>query len=100
MNKSGRPSKFKKDMLKDAETLARLGFTEKDFCTYWGVTDRTFYRWKAKNNRELCQAIYRGQVIVNITLTKKLYEKAQEGNVQAIIFWLINRCSDCWKRCK
>jgi len=95
--KGGRPSKFKEDLLKDAEVLAGLGFTEKDFCTYWGICPRTLYRWKNKNGGELRQAIEKGKLNANITATKALLNKVKSGNLTAIIFWLTNRCPESWQ---
>ena len=93
----GRPTKFKKDMIKDAELLAGIGLTEKDLATYWGVSKRTFEYWKRHNEGELLHALLKGRLSANITVTKQLYNQATQGNVTAIIFWLINRCSEYWK---
>lgn len=93
----GRPTKFKKDMIKDAELLAGIGLTEKDLATYWGVSKRTFEYWKRRNEGELLHALLKGRLSANITVTKQLYNQATQGNVTAIIFWLVNRCSEYWK---
>ena len=93
----GRPTKFKKDIMKEAELLSGFGFTEKDFCGYWEVSERTFYYWKKKNEGELLQAIEKGKTNANITATKALFNKVQEGNMTAVIFWLTNRCPELWR---
>lgn len=93
----GRPLKFRKEMLKDAELLAGLGFTEEDFVGYWGVHRSTYYRWKAKNEGELCDAIRRGRLNADITATKRLWERVERGDLDAIWKWLTSRRPNTWK---
>ena len=93
----GRPTKFRKDLIKDAEVHAALGFTEKDLAAYWGVSKRTFEYWKKRNNGELLHALLKGKLSANISITKQLFNQAITGNIKAIIFWLTNRCPEYWK---
>ena len=92
----GRPTKFKKDLIKDAELLAGMGFTEYNFATYWGISAETLRRWK-RNTPDLCGAIKKGRLTANISVTKSAFNQAVRGNVTAIIFWLTNRCPEYWK---
>jgi len=94
--KTGRPLVFKNKMLKDAEILGSLGLTEEDLSTYWGVSPRSVTRWKQKNDR-FCQAIKRGKLEANISVSRKLYELALGGNLGAAVFWLSNRAPESWK---
>lgn len=91
----GRPTKFKADMLKEAENLCGLGFTEECLATYWDVSSETVRRWK-RRNPDLCVAIEKGKLGANITVTQKLFNKCKDGNLTAIIFWLTNRAPDVW----
>lgn len=95
MAKRGRPTKFKKELIKDAEQLAGLGFTEENFATYWEISPETLRRWKRKNP-DLSGAIEKGKLRANISVTKSLFNNAKEGNLSAQIFWLTNR-TDTWK---
>jgi len=97
MSRRGRPSKFKNDMIKDSETLAGLGFTERDFCVYWGIKRAAFYKWKAKNKGELRDAIERGKNSANINIVKKIYEKAIAGSPSLLMFWATNQMPETWK---
>lgn len=92
----GRPVKFKRDMIRDAELLAGLGFTEKDFVAYWRIDRSTFYRWKKKDGRELCDAVERGRLSADITATKQLWSKVEGGNLDAIKYWLAKRRPEYW----
>lgn len=83
-------------MIQDATLLASLGFTEQDFCSFWQISERTLSRWKKKRTDDLCQAIEKGRLEANISATKALFNKVQEGNMTAIIFWLTNRCPEIW----
>ena len=91
----GRKSKFKPEMIDDAEKLATLGFTEENIATYWGVSFETLRRWKRKDE-DLTMAINKGRLNANLSVTKKLFEKCQGGNMTAMIFWLTNRCPEHW----
>lgn len=97
MNKiyKGRPSKFREDMIKDAELLTGLGFTKANLCVYWGISEDSLLRWE-KKNPALCGAIERGRLNANISVTQKMYQLTQNGNLSACIFWLTNRCSELW----
>ena len=94
--KGGRPTKFKDNLLADAQTLGGLGFTEEELATYWSISSRTLNRWKHRNP-ELCQAIKKGQMNANISVTRSMYGQANRGNMTAVIFWLTNRCPELWR---
>lgn len=93
--KKGRPTKFREEMIRDAELLAGLGFTKESLCVYWGVSMDSVKRWERKCPA-LCGAIERGRQNANISATQKLYQLVQNGNLSAIIFWLTNRCPELW----
>lgn len=75
--------------------LLGLGFTEEDLAKYWKVSHDTMLRWK-KRMPQFCVAIEKGRTDATVSVTKSLYNKAQEGNLTAIIFWLTNRRPDLW----
>jgi len=93
--KNGRPDKFKVKMLEDAEALGALGLTQDQLAVYWGVDPSTVRRWKRKNP-ELCTALEGGKQRANITVSKKLFDLAKLGDMQAIKTWLYNRAKDQW----
>lgn len=90
----GAPTKFRKQIIDEAEALAGLGFTKQDFCHYWGISRDTLNRWERKNI-DLSDAIKRGIASANVSVTKALYNAAKQGNIVAMIFWLKNRAG--WK---
>ena len=92
---AGRPTKYKVDLMSDAKLLAGLGFTEENLCTYWEISPRTLARWK-KKNKELSQAIKKGRMNANISVTKSMYNQALRGNMTAVIFWLTNQAPELW----
>lgn len=87
---------FRTTMIQEAEVLCGLGFTEENLATYWLIRPQTLNRWKRKNPH-LSSAIEKGRVNANVSVTKKLFNRASEGNLGAIVFWLTNRCPDLWK---
>jgi len=96
----GRPPKFKVDMIKDAEQLGALGFTEEQLALYWGVAPRTMTRWKKINGQggeDLCQAIERGKLRAEASVSRKLFEEATNGDIQAMKYYLNNRAKERWQ---
>jgi hypothetical protein len=94
-NFKGRPTKFREDMLKDAELLAGMGFTQEMLCSFWGISEDSLTRWKQKNPA-LSGALIKGKQKATLTITQKLFQLAQNGNLSAMIFWLTNRCPELW----
>jgi DNA-binding XRE family transcriptional regulator len=97
MNKKfrGRPSKFKEEMIKDAELLAGLGLTQEMMAVFWGIDEDTLTRYK-QINPEFLGALEKGKQNANIKVSQKLFQLAQNGNLSACIFWLTNRCPELW----
>lgn len=93
----GRPTKFTKDLIKDAELLASNGLSERDIYSYWGISERTYYYWKTKNEK-LCQAVRRGRLIADIKAVQQLWNLCMKGDVKALTFWLANRRPEYWGR--
>lgn len=94
--KRGRPSLFREDIIQQAEVLGGFGLTEQSMAKVWGVSAEALRRWKRKRP-ELVASIEKGKGKANLTISQKLYSKAKEGNMVAIIFWLTNRNSDIWR---
>ena len=95
--KMGRPTLFKDDILKQAETLAGYGLTQEQMAEVWKVSDRSLRRWK-KKNPEFGPALSRGKRAANLTMTQKLFKRgATDGDVVAIKYWLNNRDPENWK---
>jgi len=94
--KTGRPTKFKKEMIADAEKLASIFCPSKeDLASYWGVGVASINRWIQKNP-EFRKALEQGKSKSKRKLTETLYNLAIGGNLQALIFTLTNKFGDEW----
>lgn len=117
----GRPSKFKKAFIAQAEKLCRLGATDAEIAEFFEVDVRTIYRWKAEDE-SFCHALKSGKDMADERVERSLYARALgyqhedvdirviEGEVvqtpivkhyppdtTAGIFWLKNRRSGEWR---
>ena len=58
--------KLTKEGIEDALRLCRVGMTDKDIAAYLGVAPETYSRWinhpRTDNQRQLCQAMKKGEV--------------------------------------
>lgn len=85
--------KLTKEGIEDAVRLCRAGMTDKDIATYLGVAPETFSRWinhpKTENQRQLCQAMKKGEVERKATLVTRIME-ASDNSWQAAA-WLLER---------
>lgn len=98
--KTGRPLKFKADMLKDIEKLASI-FCAQDqhIAAFIGVPRETFSRWKARQDvgLDIRHAIEKGMSKSQASLHNSLFSQAIAGNMTALIFLLTNRYPEDWK---
>lgn len=117
----GRPSGFKPEFAEQAAKLCALGATDIDLADFFGVSDRTIYRWQTKYP-EFCQALKAGKDTADDRVERSLYHKAvgysfdavkifqHQGEVitapyrehippdtTAAIFWLKNRRKEEWR---
>lgn len=120
----GRPSKYKPEFAGQAEKLCKLGATDIEVADFFGVSDRTIYRWQA-DHEEFCQALKAGKDECDDRVERSLYHKAvgytfdsekvfqHQGEIvrapvkehvppsdTAAIFWLKNRRPDQWRDAK
>jgi hypothetical protein len=120
-SRGGRPSSYKPEYAKEAEKLCALGATDIDLADFFGVSDRTIYRWAAEHD-EFCQALKAGKAVADERVERSLYHKAvgytfdsekvfqHQGvivrtktrehtppDTTAAIFWLKNRKSGEWR---
>lgn len=121
MEKTGRPSSFKVEYIKQAEKLCALGATDQDLADFFGVHVATLHRWK-HDHEGFCDALKSGKGIADERVERSLYAKAigysfdavkvfqHEGKPvyapyrehippsdTACIFWLKNRRPDLWR---
>lgn len=117
----GRPSGYKPEYAVQAEKLCRLGATDVELADFFGVSDRTIYRW-ANQYDDFCQALKAGKDAADERVERSLYHRATgytfdaekifqfQGEVvrapyrehvppdtTAAIFWLKNRRKEDWK---
>ncbi len=91
----GRPTKYDKKHNEDVEKLIGIGLREEDIAYYLGVNVKTIYNWKSRD-KEFLQAIERGREKGKRKVVSALFQKINEGNLTAIIFWLCNRYPQEW----
>ena len=73
----GRPSNYKDEYCKQAEQLARLGATDKEMASFFGVTEQTINNWK-KNKPEFFESLKKGKILADARVSEALYEKTQD----------------------
>lgn len=119
----GRPTKFKKEFVQQAEKLCTLGATDQEVADFFDVDVRTIYRWKADNDA-FCHALKAGKETADERVARSLYQRAigyEQDEVKifmpagaeapvyapfrskiapdttAAIFWLKNRRPEEWR---
>jgi hypothetical protein len=123
VSKKGRPTKFKKGFIKQAEKLCKLGATDKDLAGFFEVCEDTINEWKIRY-KAFSESLYRGkdyydsQLIENALKSRAIGYSHQEikffahegivtdqreiikhypPDTKAIELWLNNRNSDRWQ---
>ena len=117
----GAPTAYRVEFAKQAEKLCTLGATDVDLADFFGVSDRTRYRWAAKHE-DFCQALKAGKQTADLRVERALYHRAVgysfdsekvfqfQGTIvrapmrehvppdtTAGIFWLKNRRKEDWR---
>lgn len=118
---AGRPTKFRKEFVKQVERLTKLGATDVEIADFFGVNVLTIYRWK-HDYPSFCKAMGRGKELADQMVEDRLFARAvgfaqpatkimqHDGvpitvyyterfppDVSAGIFWLKNRRSGAWR---
>lgn len=71
-----RPSSFKPEYVEQAKKLAAvLGATDVEIAAFFGVSDRTIYRWKLEQPA-FAKALSIGKVPANKRVERSLYQRA------------------------
>lgn len=70
----------------EVERLAGLGLTQEEIALSLGISERTLYENKAKS-AEFAEAIKSGKAKTKRTVTNKLMEKIEDGDLGAIIWY-------------
>jgi hypothetical protein len=116
-----RPTKYKAEFAKIAESMAKLGATDIEIADALDIEARTLYRWKAEN-RVFCQAVKAGKDVADERIERSLYARANgyehdevdirvvggavvqtpirkfyPPDTTAAIFWLKNRKPAEWR---
>lgn len=78
------------DILKRVEDLAFQGILESSIARQVGLHPSTFSE-KKQQFPELDEAVKKGRAAGEVIVVGKLWEKIEEGNMTAIIFWLKNQ---------
>lgn len=97
----GRPTKFKMEYCESVEKLGKLGATDAQIASFFGVSKSTLYLWKIQHE-EFSEAEKRGKIIADMEVANFLHMKAtgmlpkDAGDTTAAIFWLKNRQRLTW----
>ena len=85
--------KLTKEGIEDALRLCRVGMTDKDIAAYLGVAPETYSRWinhpRTDNQRQLCQAMKKGEVERKATLVGRIMDAS--GDSWQAAAWLLER---------
>src|SRR5262245_39050438 len=118
--KRGRKPTWRDGNLEQASKLAALGLTDAEMADFFGVSTKTFTRWKL-SKPEFCLALKAGKDVADARVEQRLYERAVGYSVEtekvlcwrgkvirvksvlhhppdttACIFWLKNRQPEKW----
>lgn len=123
MAKGGHPTDYRAEFVEQARKLCILGATDIDLADFFGVSDRTIYRWQTQFP-EFCQALKAGKAEADDRVERSLYHKAVGYEFEAVkifmpanasapvyapyreriapdttaaIFWLKNRRPELWR---
>lgn len=77
----GRDSAYSQEMNDAARKLALLGLTNAEMATFFGIDERTFYRWM-NEEPAFRQAVNDGKVIADANVAESLYKRATGEHVQ------------------
>lgn len=119
--RTGRPSDFRQEFVKQAQGLCKLGATDQELADFFEVDVRTIYRWKATQDA-FCQALKVGKQEADDRVERSLFARAtgyehNEVDIRVIanrvvqtpirkfyppdtaaaIFWLKNRRKEDWR---
>lgn len=121
--KGGRPTKFRVEMVEQARKLYEIGLTDIEVADFFGITDRTLYRWQA-DQPAFCQARKLGKDVPDDKVERSLFHRATGYSHKAVkifadpktgaekiveyvehyppdatscIFWLKNRRPEEWR---
>lgn len=116
-----RPSKYKADLIKQAEKLCALGATDIEIADFFEVNVATLYRWK-NEHPEFCESLKVSKAIADDRVERSLFARAngyehEEVDIRVVdhaivqtpirkyyppdttacIFWLKNRRPEDWR---
>ena len=94
---AGRPAiPITDEVCKKAESLAAQGLTQAQIASVLGMGESTLYE-KIKEYPEFLEAIEAGKAKGIATVTNALFNKAKDGDVPAMKYYLNNRDNANWK---
>lgn len=121
---TGRPTRYRAEYAEQAETLCRLGATDKDLAGFFGVSEQTINAWKKKHPSFL-ESLNRFKRVADDEVERSLFQRANgyshpetkvfnnNGEIvthevtrhyppdaTSMIFWLKNRKPADWRDTK
>lgn len=93
----GRPTGYRPEYDELAmKACMAFGAKDTELADYFGVTEQTLNNWKHKHP-SFFESIKEGREGVDMAVAKRLYDKAQEGDTTAMIYWLKCRRPKQWR---
>lgn len=87
---------LKKENLNIIKGWARNGLTDRDIAQNMGISKSTLYEYR-KKSEVLDEALRENKEYADTVIENALYQKAKNGDVTAMIYWLKNRKADKWR---
>ena len=75
---------------------ARDGYTDAELAREMGIARNTLFKWRKKFPK-LDKTLKSSKEIPDRKVEETLYDKALDGDITAIIFWLKNRNPERWR---
>lgn len=88
--KVGRPTKFRPEMVEQAEKLCLLGATDVQMADFFGISIQTLHNWK-DTIPEFVEAITRGKVIADAEVASSLYNRALGYKHKAVKIMVVDK---------
>lgn len=77
------------------KSLSSWGYSQKEIAKIIGIDEKTLIKWRQKSGR-IDEMLSVGMSAADAIIENSLFNRAREGNIQAIKMWLTTRDSDRW----